>query len=249
MSQLIEVTHMAPGTPDDGVALVLPPFDVLANVQHALTWFPELGYGYFECVQSGEVYGQDYFDRYAAQAETPTGRRLMAARVDLVRRHLGDIALSTQLTVDVGIGSGAFVEAMIACGYPAHGYDVNPAGIAWLKERGLWADLFPHKQCDVVTFWDSLEHIRDIRGALARCSRWAFVALPIFRDAEHVLVSKHFRRDEHYHYFTRAGFRRFAEASGFEVVDIVASETALGREDVETFVLRRRADALRAPLA
>ena len=229
-------------TPDIiGADLSGPNPDITALTCNALTWFPELGYGYFECVQSGEVYGQDYFDRYAAQAETPTGRRLMAARVDLVRRHVGDIALSGQATVDVGIGSGAFVDSMIACGYGALGYDVNPAGVAWLKKRGLWADLFPHKQCDVVTFWDSLEHIRDIRGALAGCSRWAFVALPIFRDAEHVLASKHFRRDEHYHYFTRAGFRRFAEACGFDVLDIVATETALGREDVETFVLRRRA--------
>lgn len=227
------------GAPD-----YVPPADVLASVRNALTWFPELGYGYFECVQpaAADVYDQAYFDRFAAQADTPIGRRLMASRVELVKRYVGDVALTHQLTLDVGIGSGAFVDAMIASGFPIGGCDVNPAGIAWLKERDLWADLFaPGGANAIVTFWDALEHIRDIRDAMARCSRWAFVAIPIFRDAEHVLASRHFRRDEHYHYFTRDGFRRFVDSCGFDVLDILATETALGRDDVETFVLRRRA--------
>lgn len=227
----------------------LPPADLLAHFRHSLAWFPELGYGYFECVQAapGDVYDQAYFDRYAAQADTDTGRRLMAARVDLVKRHVGDLSLGFRRTLDVGIGCGAFVEAMRHTGFACAGYDVNPAGIAWLQARDAYADLYAG-QHPVVTFWDALEHIREPAQALARCSDWVFVALPIFRDAEHVLASKHYRKDEHYHYWTRDGFRRFAEACGFRVVDIVATETALGREDVETFVLRRRPD-VRAPLA
>lgn len=218
--------------------------DLLAGLACGrLVWLPEAGLGYFECEQAAPeaVYDQAYFDRYRAQADTEVGRSLMAARVALVKRQVGDISLGFRRTLDVGIGSGAFVEAMEASGFAVCGYDVNPAGVAWLKDRGCYADLYDGPLFDVVTFWDALEHIRDPRAALARCRTWAFVALPVFRDCAHVLASKHYRRDEHYWYFTREGFRRFAETEGFAVVDIVATETALGREDIETFVLRRRA--------
>lgn len=206
--------------------------------RHSLTWFPELGVGYYEC--HGAPYDAAYFARYQRQAATPMGEALTLQRVQLVKRHLGDLALRTRPVLDVGIGSGAFVEACRAEGIAAYGYDVNPAGVRWLEQRELYRDLYGAAH-PIVTFWDALEHIRDLRSALARCCWWVFVALPIFRDGEHVLRSKHFRRDEHYWYFTRDGFRRFVQAEGFEVLDIVATETALGREDIETFVLRRRA--------
>lgn len=158
----------------------------------------------------------------------------MAHRNDLVQRHHGGGVL------DVGIGSGAFLEERIRTGIETdHGFDVNPAGLAWLRARGMFGDLYA-RTWPAVTFWDVLEHIRRPDLALGQVERIAFVALPIFRDAAHVLASKHYRRDEHFWYFTRDGFVRFALANGFQVVDILATETAIGREDVETFVLERR---------
>ena len=242
----VEVGCELLGTCDDGLTHYVlgeagapAPFHpaIAAYAANALTWFPEAGFGYFEV--QGAPYDAAYFARYREQAETPIGRSLMAARVQLVRRHVGDIALAQGPVLDVGIGSGAFVEACWAEGIAACGFDVNPAGVAWLQRNSAFAPLYTGRRYPVLTFWDSLEHIREPQLALAACGGWAFVALPIFRDAEHVLASKHYRRDEHYWYFTRDGFRRFAQAEGFDVVDIVATETALGREDIETFVLRR----------
>jgi len=68
----------------------------------------------------------------------------------------------------------------------------------------------------------------------------AFVSLPIFRDAHHARTSKHFRPDEHYWYWTRAGFIWFAERCGFSVIEHNTMESLAGREDIETFVLARR---------
>lgn len=209
-----------------------------------LVWLPEAGMGYFECeFGATPPYDADYFRRYQKQADTCIGRALVRHRAELVKRWC-DLALSygpERPLLDVGIGAGTFLEALWSEGVYAAGFDVNPAGVEWLKGRGAYRNLYGPEPFDVVTFWDALEHIRDPRPALAACARWAFVAIPIFRDAEHVLASRHYRKDEHYWYFTRAGFRRFAEAQGFEVVDIVATETALGRDDIETFVLCRRA--------
>lgn len=220
---------------------------MVADFAHQrLMWFEELGWGYFPV--RNPVYDQAYFDRYAALADTPLGISLMAARVALVSRH-ADLR-NIKRVLDVGIGSGAFIQAMIdhinftidAMKVPfVYGYDVNPVAARWLGDRGKWADLYaPGEQFDCVTFWDSLEHIADPRRALKPCRKWVFVSIPIFQGVEHVLRSKHYRKAEHYHYWTRAGFIRFADSQGFEVIDITATESALGREDIETFVLKRR---------
>ncbi len=202
-----------------------------AMAHDRLIWLEQAGVGYFECDTEG-VYTSDYFDRYAEQAETPIGQAIMDARVAVVQRF-GERCL-----LDVGIGSGAFLDAWWDAGGEGEGDDVNPAGVAWLDGRGKRRRL--QSGHDVVTFWDVLEHIRRPEEALAHVKRIAFVSIPIFRDAAHVLTSKHFRPTEHFWYFTRRGFIAFAESCGFKVVYAGADETLLGREDIETFVLERK---------
>lgn len=209
----------------------------LAKAQDgALVWMPERGVGYFEVV--GEPYDAAYFENYAALADTDVGLALNRHRAALVMRHTGgDMRL-----LDVGIGAGTFLSRWNSGSYgkeDGRGFDVNPAGVEWLQGRGWWGDLYGGDLWPVVTFWDALEHIREPGAALDRVGALAFVAVPIFRDADHVLQSRHFKPSEHYWYWTRAGFLAFAAGCGFAVVDIVATETALGRDDVETFVLRR----------
>lgn len=196
-----------------------------------LIWLEQAGVGYYECDTEG-VYTSDYFDRYAEQAETPIGHEIMEARVGLC------VQFGVTQLLDVGIGSGAFLSAWWGVGGGGFGDDVNPAGIAWLDDRGKRRRLASDH--DVVCFWDVLEHIRRPEEALAHVKRLAFVSLPIFTDAAHVLRSKHFRPSEHYWYFTRRGFIAFAESCGFRVVYAGADETLLGREDIETFVLERK---------
>jgi hypothetical protein len=215
-------------------AEALNPF-VAAVAHDRLMWFPEAGYGYFECDTAG-VYTSDYFDRYAEQADTPIGEAIMDARVWLVDRMLLEYGRAPVL--DVGIGCGAFLSAWWRNGGEGFGDDVNPAGIEWLEKKAARRRLASGH--DVVTFWDVLEHIRRPDEALAHVKRLAFVSLPIFRDGDHVLQSRHYRRDEHFHYWTRAGFIAFAESCGFRVVYAGADETLLGREDIETFVLERK---------
>lgn len=202
-----------------------------AAAHNRLIWIEEAGMGYFECDTEG-MYGADYFDRYAEQAETPIGQAIMDARVALVQRF-GERTL-----LDVGIGSGAFLDAWWDAGGFGDGDDVNPAGIEWLEKKGARRRLASGH--DVVCFWDVLEHIRRPEQALAHVKRLAFVSIPIFTDAAHVLRSKHFRPSEHFFYFSRRGFIAFAESCGFRVVYAGADETLLGREDIETFVLERR---------
>jgi hypothetical protein len=64
-------------------------------------------------------------------AQTNMGIQLNAARSQLSPPPSGKV-------LDVGIGSGQFVETRP----DTWGYDVNPEGIAWLKAGGRWANLY-----------------------------------------------------------------------------------------------------------
>lgn len=156
----------------------------------------------------------------------------MRARCDFVERHFRGTL------VDIGIGSGAFIEARRNRKRMTYGYDVNPAGVRWLDDRMLLVDpyLIP---ADAMTLWDVLEHLADFQSLLANCREWLFLSLPTFRDAEHALRSKHFRPTEHYWYFSRQGLIAAMKLCGFGFVSESAIETELGREDIGTFAFKR----------
>lgn len=202
-----------------------------AALDSALVWIPELGLGRYPVADDRAVYDREYFERFARQADSPIGRALNEARLELVRRF------GARDVVDVGIGCGAFVEAL-GC----RGFDVNPAGVEWLQARGAFVDPW---SCDVeaLTFWDSLEHIDDPEQLLRRARRFVFVSLPIFEDLAHVRRSKHFRPTEHFWYFTRDGFVRFMQSQGFELAHESRVESEIGREDIGTFVFKRHGGA------
>jgi hypothetical protein len=196
-----------------------------------LQWFPELGVGYFPVTAS--PYDQAYFDRFARQALEPIGQKLMRARISFVDKYYSGALL------DVGIGSGAFIEKRNALRPSStFGFDINPAGIAWLKQRDLWINPYDG-EVPALSMWDVLEHMSDFRLLLARVRRLLFLSLPIFRDAEHVLRSKHFRKDEHYWYFTRHGLISILRDPGFELIAESNMEIRAGREDIGTFAFRR----------
>ena len=197
-----------------------------------LTWWPELGIGHYPVEVGFAPYDQDYFDSFDRNANSDLGRALMQARCNFVEQHYRGAL------IDVGIGSGAFIEARRSRRRTTYGYDVNPAGLAWLEQRMLLVD--PHLvSFDAVTLWDVLEHIPDFQSLLANVKDWVFTSLPIFRDAEHVLGSKHFKPDEHCWYFSRDGLVFAMKQCGFVLVSESKVETDLGREDIGTFAFRR----------
>lgn len=93
-----------------------------------------------------------------------------------------------------------------------------------------------------MTLWDVLEHIEDFPAVIANVRDWLFLSLPIFRDADHALRSKHFKPNEHCWYFTRDGLVAAMSMCGFALVSESRVETELGREDIGTFAFRRSDD-------
>ncbi|TLI63222.1 class I SAM-dependent methyltransferase [Escherichia sp. E1130] len=199
------------------------------ELQNGLVWLPELGMGRYP-VPAARPYDANYFARYRQMAETSMGLQLTTARLLLVGRYyLGKV-------LDVGIGSGQFVE----CRPDTWGYDVNPEGVAWLQARMRWADLYADDiTFPALTFWDSLEHIDEPEAAVAKAGQWVFVSLPVFRDAEHILKSRHYRKDEHIWYWTHNGLLKWFEAQGFVCVEHNTIESALGRDGISSYAFKR----------
>ena len=177
-------------------------------------------------------YDQKYFDRFDRNAKTDLGRALMRARCDFVEQHYqGPL-------IDIGIGSGAFIECRERRQQKTWGYDINPAGLKWLEKRMLLVNPY-FVPLEAMTMWDVLEHMENFCLLLANCREWLFVSLPIFRDAEHALRSKHFKPEEHCWYFSRDGLLFAMKTCGFALVSESDVETELGREDIGTFAFRR----------
>lgn len=204
-------------------------FDIWAG--SGLCWLPEHGVGYYPVQETDKPYDKLYFAKYQGYARTELGRQITAFRVDLVNKY------TRGQVVDVGIGCGQFIEAR---GRRTLGYDINPAGVNWLKRRGAYLDVYAAESVESIACWDSLEHIDEPGHLLDRVSKFVFVSIPIFDGPDHVLRSKHFRRDEHYWYFTDAGLRKWMGGHGFECLEHTTEETRLGREDIGSYVFKRR---------
>ncbi len=195
-----------------------------------LQWFPELGIGYYPVKDA--PYNKDYFDKYVAMEDSKIGVQLNSARIELVK------LFTDKEVLDIGIGSGIFVSELNAEGIDCSGYDINTHAVAWLNKHGLYKSPFtrPFKNA---TFWDSLEHIHKPKTILDNIEEYAFVSCPIYRDSEHLLKSKHFRKDEHCWYWTSNGLKVFMEHHNFKLVHSNQMESEIGREDIGSFVFRK----------
>lgn len=192
-------------------------------------WDEKRGVGFYPV--KNPVYDAEYWEKYVERSKDDKGHKLNEARVRFVNDHVTKDAT----VVDIGIGSGQFIEKR---GELTYGYDVNPYAISWLLGKRLWWD--PHqKGARVVTCWDSLEHMRWPEHFLRRVEYWIFISIPIFKGREHCLKSKHFRVDEHYWYFTNEGLISLMTHHGFELVDQNRMEEEICREDIGTYAFRR----------
>lgn len=199
-------------------------------------WLPEKGIGFYPVREEDAPYDAHYWEKYEGYADTPVGQALNNVRLSLLEKYArcGSV-------VDIGIGCGAFLSALRTAGRTnAFGFDINPVGEKWLRDRGWLLDPWSH-DVDCVTFWDVLEHIKNPAPLLARVRRTVLVSLPIVPGSGPPPLNwKHLRRDEHCWYWTREGFIAWMAEHGFQCAEHNTSESLAGREDIGTFVFQRR---------
>lgn len=200
-------------------------------------------------------YGQRYWDECLEYHNSPLAETLTRLRVELVSRHAGPIAS----LVDVGIGSGRFLEAWVALARnhlrsfeddarPAafvRGVDTNPIAQEWLRSRGFLIDQVElaggEFRFAAVTLWDVFEHLAEPAGLLdlIPAGRKLFLSLPIYRDFRGLERSKHYKPGEHLSYWTHDGLVRYFKWHGYRCLESNDLETQAGRESIRSYAFER----------
>lgn len=180
------------------------------------------------------AYDESYFQHYVELEDGEIANKLNKGRVGLSHKYCDCI-------IDMGIGSGEFIKKSTAKMY---GFDINPVGVSWLKERDIWADPYEFLPYDVdgITLWDTLEHIpkpTDLMQ-LVRPGMYVFISLPIVGDLMKIRQSKHYKPNEHYYYYSVQGMVCYMNDAGFDFVEISDHETLSGRQDILAFAFRKR---------
>lgn len=198
------------------------------SLEDTLLWSEELGYGWHP--QEPMDYEGDYWESYVERDASPMGASLTQARLDIVRRFMGQ---QINEVIDIGIGGGRFVDQA-----NCYGFDVNARAIEWLENRGALRNPY-WQECRAITCWDSLEHIPDPEALINCVDEYLFVSMPIYLNQYDCLISKHFKPGEHLFYFTERGLIDYMDRLGFACLMIDDIESRLGREGIKSFAFKR----------
>ena len=128
-------------------------------------------------------YETDYFGR-GATSEKLTGYFNYEAELELhiknFAQYLKQIRLHAKgnTLLDVGCASGHFLLAARKSGFLAKGLDVSAAATARVRELGFeaWtgdpASIDISERFDVITLWETIEHVPDPDPLLQRIKKW-----------------------------------------------------------------------------
>jgi 2-polyprenyl-3-methyl-5-hydroxy-6-metoxy-1,4-benzoquinol methylase len=161
-------------------------------------------------------------------------QRFAFERLNIIRRHITKPASSTRL-LDIGCGTGWFLEVAMREGFPVSGLEMGKE-IAQATSRRLKiriyteavAELPASEQFDVITLFDVLEHVPDpaaVLRAVREHLRHGGIALLFTPNLDSVGLSILRERSslvmpaEHLFYFTPKSLRRLIEQTPLEVVE------------------------------
>lgn len=196
----------------------------------------ERGVAYQADMSSSRVpYDARYLEKVKAYEGSAIAAKVNAGRVAMLSRHLAPGGS----VLDWGAGSGEFMLTARGAGFAAKGFDVIPETRIALEAAGAYAE--DPAKFDSVTLWDTLEHLAQPLGVLARIRPGAllFISIPIFTDLRRIRESRHYRPGEHLYYFTEFGLFYWLALAGFDVVEKSDHETKAGRDSIGAFAFRR----------
>jgi len=176
------------------------------------------------------TYDTDYSRSYMIKAP----KKLRRARrwVSRIQKRFTE----TGRWLDVGCSAGFVVKAAAEAGFEAHGLDLEPAGLRYAREvlglenirhGTLVENDYPAAYFDVISLYDVIEHVPDLRVLLAALSR-VLVPGGVIEirtpDINHFRVPKNLetwgeiKPTEHLYYFSKSTLARLLDRYGLQIV-------------------------------
>jgi hypothetical protein len=132
---------------------------------------------------------------------------------------IGSIGRIPKSILDVGYGTGAFLKVCETQIPNRYGHDIS----GWNVPEGCeFVDNILEKEFDVITFFDSLEHMNDIEFVKDLKCNYVCISLPwchYFND-QWFDTWKHRKPDEHLWHFNEQSLQNFMTRMGYQTVNI-----------------------------
>lgn len=188
----------------------------------------------------GPTYSIDYMNYY----NTIPSREMSAIRYGVIRKYVGNFTS----ICDFGYGNGAFLSYCHSEGYDCFGYDISdcptPKGVTRVHD-------LDNLEVDVLTFFDSIEHIEDsdlVTFLNNKKNTYAVISVPWLHEClgpEAFRNWKHRKPNEHFHHFDSHGIIGLLNDANYEVLHIGNEEDAIRKSvtslpNILTVVARRK---------
>jgi len=188
----------------------------------------------------GAYYGDEAYQPFLSRKE---GRSLWDALYAMVRsravrnkrRKIEQWQASGRL-LDVGCGTGEFLDEMQRHGWEVAGIEKDEAAAAFagsayglnVETSDLQACSLPDSSCDVITLWHVLEHLYGPADALRKAAALLkpdgllLVAVPNIASLDFRFYRENWvalDAPRHFHHFRQADMERLCDAAGLALVD------------------------------
>ncbi len=179
--------------------------------------FGDIGGYLYQDKMTGPI--PDYSSSYSKQRYDTytTNDRMSELRFNLLTKVIKNFSSVT----DFGYGNGAFLQHCVKNGKTTYGFDISdyPTPVGSLK-----IDNVNDYEVDVVTFYDSLEHLPEmelvpfLRGLK---TKYVCISVPWYHEEqgnEWFMNWKHRRENEHLHHFDSHGLANLLNSSDYKVL-------------------------------
>lgn len=138
-----------------------------------------------------------------------------------------------QSILDVGYGTGAFMNFAKKQVPVVYGHDVSgvlvPAGCDFTEDVNI--------VCDVISFWDCLEHYPNIQFVKDLRAETIVLSLPFFPGTDKFPTWPHRKPNEHLHHFTLESMKKWMWKMGWRMTAFSKHEDIVRRRDTDWNIL------------
>jgi hypothetical protein len=170
----------------------------------------------------GPVYSTEYVNYYNRIPSDSMSK----VRYNVVKDHVGHF----ESICDFGYGNGAFLNYCVNKKHKTYGYDISeyplPPGTSKVND-------IDSLEVDVLTFFDSIEHIPDadlVTFLRNKKIKYVVISLPWFHEflgPEWFQTWKHRKPNEHFHHFDMHGLVGLLTESGYTVTHVGNEEDSI----------------------